>query len=147
VKPARKPDERIEQPSSSSVFFFCSYLNSPFPFLRSLSRIARYLVLRFLLRVIFGFLESFRRKRLVSRLIPSMSRGIKSQLLPKQRKIVIRLQRTAKDQCLQCLARNRKQRSHICYLIRAHIVTVNLFDQRRLFCFLIFTEHALSNRQ
>jgi len=44
------------------------------------------------------FLECFRRKQLISKLISSMSQGIKSQSLPKQRKIVIvRLQQTIKN--------------------------------------------------
>jgi len=64
------------------------------------------------------FLESFRRKTTYIEAYleyESQSQGIKSQPLPKQRKIVVvRLHRTTKVQYPQYLARSQRQRSHIC---------------------------------
>jgi len=70
-------------------------------------------------------LESFLYKQLISRLISNMksrNEGTKPPPLSKQRKIVIVcLQRTIKDQCLLCVAKSQRQRSHICYSVRASI--------------------------
>jgi hypothetical protein len=75
-------------------------------------------------------LESFLCKLLIEAYLEyeSQSEGTKPPPLPKQRKVIIVcLQRTIKDQCLQYLARSQRQQSHFCYSKYPNIVTVNLF--------------------
>jgi hypothetical protein len=68
----------------------------------------------------------------------SQSQGISSQtcdLLKLKRIAITRQLPSGEKQCLQCPARSEKQRSYICYLDRANIVTTKLTIKGDCFVF------------